>query len=107
MNGMLGKAMSVANTSIKLYEVPATQVMFSTVTLNALNRGGSDATIRVAIGTGNAPDPADYIEDGGKIPANGGVFSRSCNLLSPGEKYFVEVDSSNVALRLEGLEKAI
>jgi hypothetical protein len=106
-NGLLGKAMSVANNFVKVYEVPSTGVAFATASYNALNMDIADVFLKVAISTSETPSPADFIDFNAKIPLNGGIIERTCVAMSPGEKMFFQADSSNVSIRVHGLEKAV
>lgn len=106
-NGLLGKAMAIANNYVKVYEVPSTGVAFSTASYNALNMDTTDVFLKVAITTSETPSPADFVDFNAKIPLNGGIVERSCMVLSPGEKMFFHASSSNVAIRVFGLEKAV
>jgi len=103
-NGILGKNMTVAGTNLAIYTVPPTAA-FATISISMVNKGPSDADIKLAIGTSATPDPADYIEFGAVIPANGGGLERTCIVVSPGEIISVESTTANVAVRVYGLEK--
>lgn len=107
MNGNLGKAMTVAATNIVVYTVPVSGVNFATFTIAMVNQGPLEAMVRVGLGTGAAPTPADMIEFDSIIPASGGVFERTCVIASPGEKVFIYCDRATVSVRVMGLEDLI
>lgn len=104
-NGFLGKGTTTANTNAKIYTVPS-NVQFSTVNIGVVNRGSVPATLRVAISTVDNPTASDYIEYGLILEENGGGYERSCLLMSPGERVLVWSDSSDVSVRVHGLEQA-
>jgi hypothetical protein len=106
-NGLLGKAMSVANSWVPVYEVPVAGVVFSTVSYNVVNMDTVDIFLKMAITTSNSPSPADFVDFNAVIPSNGGIVERNCLVLSPGEKMFFQVSSGNAAIRVYGLEKPV
>jgi hypothetical protein len=106
-NGLLGKAMAIANNFVKVYEVPSTGVVFTTASYNALNMDTVDVFLKVAITTSETPSPADFVDFNAKIPQDGGIVERSCMAMSPGEKMFFQASSNNVSIRVHGLEKAV
>jgi len=105
-NGVLGKAMTVANNDVVVYTVPAT-VDFATVSINLVNQDTVDATVKISIGTTVIPGPVDYIDFNSVLPANGGGLERTCFLVSAGENVIVRADTSNVSVRVYGLEKLL
>ncbi len=105
-NGVLGKAMSVANNPVTVYTIP-NEAEFATITIHCLNMGTGNATVKVALTTSPSAGPADYIEHLAVIPANGGILERNCILAGPGEKVIIEADNANVAIRISGLVKIV
>lgn len=103
-NGSLGKMLSQQSAVVVPYTAPA-NALFSTVTINLVNTGGTDATVRIAIGTGSTPAGDEYIEYGVVLAANGGTLVRSCQILSANDKIFVWCSANTVAIRVEGLEE--
>ena len=103
-NGVLGKGMSSAGNDLIVYTVPG-GADFATISINLTNLGGVDSVIRVAISSSPTPSPQDYIEYGATIPGNGGILERTCMVLSPNENVIVFADSSDIAVRVFGLEK--
>lgn len=104
-NGRLGVGVSVAGSNVQIYQVPASGVLFSTISINIVNKGTVSGKARVALALNSTPDLADYIEFDTDIAENGGVLERSCKLLSPGERVIVYSDSNDLSIRVEGLEK--
>jgi len=105
-NGVLGKTMSVAGSEVTVYTAPA-NLDFATISINLVNQGAVDSLVKIAITTSPTPSPADYIDFNAVLPANGGGLERTCFVVSAGEKVIVEADSSNVSVRVYGLEKLI
>lgn len=103
-NGSLGKMVSQANTVVVPYTAPA-NALFATVTINLVNTGVTDVSVRVAIGTGAAPAADEYIEYGVVLAGNGGTLVRSCQILSADDKVFVWASAATVCVRVEGLEE--
>lgn len=103
-NGRLGTAVSSAGNDVDVYQVPASGVIVSAVTIAIVNRGTSDVTTRVAVSLTATPGLAEYIEYDMVIPANG-VYERGVKLLSPGEHIIVHADRDDLSIRVDGLEK--
>ena len=104
-NGLLGKAVSVANGNTKVYTVPS-DVQFATVSVCLVNRGAANSTARIAICSTDTPTNSEYVEFGVVLEANGGALERTCLILSPGERVIVYADSANLSIRVQGLEQA-
>lgn len=105
-NGVLGKGMTQANSSVVLYTVPA-NMQFATITVSACNQDQTnDVSFSMAVTSAANATPADYIEFGAILPVKGGVLERTCLVLSPGEKVIVQASSSEVSVRVFGLEQA-
>jgi hypothetical protein len=105
-NGVLGKSMSSADTNVTVYTAPA-NTDFATVTISLVNLAAIEVLVDVAIGTSVVPALGDHIEYKTIIPPNGGILERSCMLMSANENVTVKAASSNVAIRVVGLEKFI
>lgn len=99
---VFAKAVLAANTMTKIATVPA-NIVFATVTLNIMNPGLNVANAQIAIGTGETPSPADFIDKGSLIPQQGGLLIRSCVLVPPGSNIFIRVDQSDVVANFSGL----
>lgn len=103
-NGLLGKQMTVASSYVTPYTVPASGVQYATIFICAVNTGGSAANINVAV-TSSATPVASEVISYPPLEANGGTFEYPCLIVNPGEKVMVYSDSSNVAVRVHGLEQ--
>lgn len=104
-NGVLGKGLSSNGSPVIIYTVPASGVVFATISINLVNEHSAISTVKVAITTSSTPAAGDYIEFNTQLAANGGVLERTCMVCSPGENVIIEADSSLVAVRVHGLEK--
>jgi hypothetical protein len=105
-NGVLGKSLSQAAANVIAYTAPV-GLDFATVSINLCNLGAGDSAVRVAIGTSPNPSPQDFVEYGATIPGNGGILERTCMVVSAGENVIVFADSSEIAIRVSGLEKLL
>lgn len=107
-NGLLGKAVSVANDWVVLYTAPAdTVIEFATVNMHILNKDGSIANVDLAITDAATPAEVDYIGFKDELVAQGGAVEYNCFVLSPGEKVMLRSDNAATIGRVHGLEKAI
>jgi hypothetical protein len=102
--GTLGKALTTAAAYVTVYTVPMT-AEFATITISGCNGTNGDATFRLAITDQASEAPQDHLEYGAAIPANGGVYERTCLPVSPGEKVMIWCDRAGVAFRVSGLEQ--
>lgn len=102
--GFLGKAMSQAGAHVEVYAAPG-GIQFATVNINIVNTDAAEATVKIAIGTNAVPVAVDFIDNGSKIPPNGGVLERMCFPVSAGEKVIVHSSNSNCAIQVRGLEQ--
>jgi hypothetical protein len=103
-NGLLGNGLTVKNSFINPYNVPA-DIIFATATISLVNTGTTLAKVRVAICMGNVPTRSEYIEYDCELAASGGVLERTCITFSPNEKVMIYSDSDDVAVRVFGLEQ--
>ena len=103
-NGKLGSAALAADTYTVIYEVPADRN--ATFNIVAVNRGGTDARVRVAI-TEEAATPvdADFIEFDSLVPGDGGVLERVALIAGSGEKVMVRSNMATLSVRVHGLEE--
>lgn len=101
-SGKLGSLDLVAATDTKLYTVPAGKVTSANV--NIVNRGTTQVTVRLAIGTGANPVNSDYLEYEVTL-APSGVLERTGLVLSAGEIIFVRASLATVSVRVHGYEE--
>ncbi len=99
---VFAKTVLAANTMTKIATVP-TNIVFATVTLNIMNPSENVANAQIAIGNGDTPTAADYIDKGSIIPQRGGLLIRSCVLVPPGSNVFIRVDQDDVVANFSGL----
>ena len=100
--GIFAKATTQAGADLMLAQLGA-DIDYATMNLEIVNTTGQDASLKVAITNAAQPGAGDYIEFGAAVPASGGVFSRSCFLVGPGEKIFINSSVAGLAVRLTGL----
>ncbi len=107
-NGLLGKAVSVANDWVVLYTAPAADTIeFATVNIHILNKDAAIANVDLAITALATPGEIDYIGFKDELVAEGGAVEYNCFVLSPGEKVMVRSNNAVTIGRVHGLEKAI
>lgn len=103
-SGKLGTANLVAATDTLLYTVPAS--MLTTCNVRFTNRDKVETEIRLAIGTGANPAPADYFTHDQTLPANG-IIEEMGIVCSAGEKIWARAACANVTVRVHGYEEAV
>ena len=103
-NGKLGSAALAADTYTVIYAVPAGRN--ATFNLVVVNRGTTDARVRVAITEAlSTPTNADFIEFDSLVPADGGVLERVALIAGSGEKVMVRSSTAALTARVHGLEE--
>ena len=103
--GLLGKAVSVqADTPVTVYTVPTSGVDFTTASISFCNTASSDALVSLYYSTSATASLEDTIESHAVIPPTG-ILTRTCSLLSPGERVIFVASIPDVVCRVEGLEK--
>ena len=102
-SGILGQAAPSATTNTTVYTVPASTV--SIVNVNILNRGGSAATVRIALAAADSPTNAEYVEYDASVGANQ-VLERTGFALNAGKKVVVYASSADTSVSVYGLEDA-
>lgn len=99
MIGKLGSVDLVANTDTLLYENTTSSVV--TANVRFCNRNNSDIKVRIAVGNGGAPAPADYVTYDTPTAANG-VLDDTGRRVDPGEKVWVRANFNSVSVRGDG-----
>lgn len=103
-NGLLGKAVGIANTNVTVYTAPA-GIVFSTATVVICNRSTTAVTVKMAVSTTDTPADTDYVMFNVTIDP-GQTLEQSCTVMSAGEKVVVNSSSADVSIRVYGMEKA-
>lgn len=103
-NGLLGKALSVANQPVTVATI-SSNATFATITVHVLNMDANDATVHVALTTNATATAIDYVEHNVIVPANGGSIDITCALASANEHVIVTSDKDGNAIRVTGLEQ--
>ena len=102
MSGLLNKGITIANSFVKIGEVP-NNANYSNVTLNIANDANDEVTFRVYVTTSDIPATGDlYISS--KTLAKGEDYQSTCMLLSRMEKIFIKADKDNVICRSESVD---
>ena len=102
-SGILGQAAPTATTNTTIYTVPASTV--SVVNISVVNRGGSAATVRVALSATATPSDDEYIEFNTSI-ASTSVLERTGVVLNEGKNVVVYASSADTSVSVYGLESA-
>lgn len=112
-NGSLGKVVTRSNAFVEVYTVPV-EIDFATLTIQILNRGSSESSIKIAIIPTTSGNPnnttvrvVDYIEDGTILDANGGRYEGTCIVLGTRERIMVSSSVANLVVDVRGLEKLL
>ena len=103
-SGSLGKIVSVNGNFVPAYTVPATGISWSVISINCVNVGVADATIKIAIGTSATPGKGDHIEFN-TVLAPGAVLERTGIVCSPSEIVQLYANSNDVVMRVHGAEQ--
>lgn len=101
-SGVLGQAALAVATNTTVYTVPSGMV--ASFNINAVNRGSSAATVRIAIASSAAPTDAEWIEFDASIPANG-VLERTGIVAHGAERVVVQASTANVSVNVYGYEE--
>ena len=104
-SGLFGKTVTSANNYVKVWEVPATGIVFAVPSVLAVNTSHSAANVKIYISNSDTPGLGDLV-DISELAGDGGKLTLSCHCLSPGEKIVVWSDNSEVVVRVEGTSEA-
>ena len=102
-SGKLGSADLTATTNTLLYTVPDSSL--ATLNIRVANRNSSAIKVRIAIGTGDAPAAADYIDYDVFVDA-GGILEDTGIVCGAGEKVWAYSSMASVSVRVHGFEEA-
>lgn len=101
MSGKLGSVDLASQAMTMVYDAPIGKV--ATVNVRIANRNAIPIKISVAVSTGLVPANADYISYQQEVPENG-IYEDTALVMSGGEKVLVWASSSNVSVRVHGME---
>ena len=102
-SGILGQAAPTATTNTTIYTVPASTV--SVVNISIVNRGGSAATVRVALSATATPSDDEYIEYNTSVGATS-VLERTGLVLDETKNVVVYASSADTSVSVYDLESA-
>jgi len=102
-SGILGQSAPTATTNTTIYTVPAATV--SVVNISIVNRGGSAATVRVALSATATPSDDEYIEYNTSV-ASTSVLERTGIVLDATKNVVVYASSADTSVSVYGLESA-
>lgn len=99
--GLLGQAALAANTNTTVYTVPSNT--FTVFSVNVLNRGTSQATVRVALAASGTPTNAEWIEF--NVPVDpSGVLERTGLMMNSTKNLVVWTSGGSVSVSAYGVE---
>jgi len=102
-SGILGQAAPAATTNTTVYTVPASTL--AVVNISVVNRGGSAATVRVALSAAATPNDDEWIEYNTSVGATS-VLERTGVVLDTTKNVVVYASSADTSVSVYGLESA-
>jgi len=102
-SGILGQSAPAATTNTTVYTVPASTV--AVVNISVVNRGGSAATVRVALSAGSTPNDDEWIEYNTSVGSTS-VLERTGVVLDATKNVVVHASSADTSVSVYGLESA-
>ena len=102
-SGILGQAAPSATTNTVVYTTPASTV--AVVNISVVNRGGSAATVRVALAAGSTPTDDEWIEYNTSVGSTS-VLERTGVVLDATKNVVVYASSGDTSVSVYGLESA-
>ena len=102
-SGILGQSAPAATTNTTVYTVPASTL--AVVNISVVNRGGSAATVRVALSAGSTPNDDEWIEYNTSVGATS-VLERTGVVLDTTKNVVVYASSADTSVSVYGLESA-
>ena len=102
-SGILGQSAPAATTNTTVYTVPASTL--AVVNISVVNRGGSAATVRVALSATATPSDDEYIEYNTSVGATS-VLERTGLVLDETKNVVVYASSADTSVSVYGLESA-
>jgi hypothetical protein len=102
-SGILGQQALSATTNTTVYTVPTSNYAIANISL--VNRGTTEATVRVALAAGASPTNAEYIEFDAAIPPKG-VLERTGISMQAAKRVVVYASNANVSVSVYGIEQS-
>ena len=102
-SGILGQSAPAATTNTTVYTVPASTL--AVVNISVVNRGGSAATVRVALSATATPNDDEWIEYNTSVGATS-VLERTGVVLDATKNVVVYASSADTSISVYGLESA-
>ena len=102
-SGILGQSAPAATTNTTVYTVPASTL--AVVNISVVNRGGSAATVRVALSAAATPNDDEWIEYNTSVGATS-VLERTGVVLDETKNVVVYASSADTSVSVYGLESA-
>ena len=102
-SGILGQSAPAATTNTTVYTVPASTL--AVVNISDVNRGGSAATVRVALSAGSTPSDDEWIEYNTSVGSTS-VLERTGVVLNATKNVVVYASSADTSVSVYGLESA-
>ena len=102
-SGILGQSAPAATTNTTVYTVPASTL--AVVNISVVNRGGSAATVRVALSAGATPSDDEWIEYNTSVGTTS-VLERTGVVLDATKNVVVYASSGDTSVSVYGLESA-
>ena len=102
-SGILGQSAPAATTNTTVYTVPASTL--AVVNISVVNRGGSAATVRVALAAGSTPTDDEWIEYNTSVGSTS-VLERTGIVLDATKNGVVYASAADTSVSVYGLESA-
>ena len=102
-SGILGQSAPAATTNTTVYTVPASTL--AVVNISVVNRGGSAATVKLALSSSGTPSDDEWIEFNTSI-ASTSVLERTGVVRQATKNVVVHASSADTSISVYGLESA-